>query len=157
MASLVFVVLFAGSALLFGAGFVAALLAQKKGYRPWFWLISLGPVGALWMLLKPNLRHATTPEARDQWETHADWTGGILSGFTLFFLMGLPLFGMLAIFRVTAMPPAGAMNAATVIPTPQPVLEANPVDSSVTKPPATPVDAPNGTDAENPPFRATDD
>ena len=149
MASVVFVVLFVGSALFFGPGFIAALLAQKKGYRPWFWLISLGPVGTLWMLLKPNLRHATTPEERDQWETHADWTGGILSGFTLFFLMGLPLFGVLAFYRVVAMPPARFENVTTA-------LEADPVDSSVTKPPARPVDARNGTDAESPPSRASD-
>ena len=94
------VIFFLASCLYFGMGLIAACLAWVKGYRPWFWLISLGPVGALLMLLRPNLNRATTPEEREEWEQRADWTGGILSGITLFFAMGLSILGMVSVFSL---------------------------------------------------------
>lgn len=79
----------------FGAGLVSAVVARFKGYRPWFWVLSLGPVGLLLILVKPNLGKATTPEMREQWEQRADWTGGVLSCITLFFLIAaLPVSGV---------------------------------------------------------------
>ena len=88
------------SGLFFGAGLFAAGVAYVKGYRPWFWLIPLGPVGALLMLLRPNLNRATTPEEREQWEQRADWTGGVLSGITLFCMMAMPIAGVMLIFSL---------------------------------------------------------
>lgn len=116
---LVVLILFLSSCLLFGPGLYAALDAWMKGYRPWFWLVSLGPVGLLLMLLRPNLNQATTPEEREQWEQRADWTGGILSGITLFFAMAMPIFGMVAVFSLRS---ATVGPAPTVIAVPaQPV------------------------------------
>lgn len=110
---MVFLILFLCSCLLFGPGLFAALDAWMKGYRPWFWLVSLGPIGLLLMLLRPNLNQATTPEEREQWEQRADWTGGILSGITLFFAM-MPVAATMAIFslRSVAVPRPAAVIAA---------------------------------------------
>lgn len=88
------VLFFLTSSLFFGAGLIATCLAWKKGYRPWFWLISMGPIGLGLMLVKPNLSRATTPEQREQWEASADWMGGVLSGLSLFFLLAFPLLMM---------------------------------------------------------------
>lgn len=103
-----FLVLFSASALLFGSGLIAAVIAWKKEYRPWFWVLSCGPLGLLLILLKPNLREATTPEAREAWEERADWTGGVLSGFTFFFLVLVPALGFLTYFAAFSAPVAMA-------------------------------------------------
>ena len=138
MGSAVFLIFFL-SCVFCATGLFAACLAWMKGYRPWFWLISLGPVGALSMLLRPNLNRATTPEEREQWEQRADWTGGILSGFSLFFMMAMPIAGVLAIFslRSVAVGPAPAMIAVPAQPIedelvemPAPEPQVSPVESS---------------------------
>ncbi len=139
MSSVGLLILFLSSCLLFGPGLLAALDAWMKGYRPWFWLVSLGPVGALLMLLRPNLNRATTPEEREQWEQRADWTGGILSGITLFFAMALPILGMVAFvgLRSVAVGPAPAVIAVPAQPIvdelvemPAPEPQVSPVESS---------------------------
>lgn len=139
MNTAVFLIFFLCSGLFFGSGLFSACLAWVKGYRPWFWLVSLGPIGALSMLLRPNLNRATTPEEREQWEQRADWTGGILSGITLFFAMGLPIVGMLAFFslRTVAVGPATAVIAVPAQPIedelgemPAPEPQVSPVESS---------------------------
>jgi hypothetical protein len=89
------IVLFGGSVLVFGPGLLAAVIAWNKGYRPWFWFLAMGPIGLLWILMTPAVAQATTPEERERWETRTDWTGGILTGFTLLPLFALPLLGML--------------------------------------------------------------
>jgi hypothetical protein len=89
------IVLFGGSILVFGPGFLAAFIAWNKGYRPWFWLLAMGPIGLVWILATPAVVKATTPEQRERWETRTDWTGGILSGFTLLPMFALPLLGVL--------------------------------------------------------------
>lgn len=98
------VILISASSLLFGSGFLACVLAWKKGYHPWFWLLSLGPVGLLFMLFSPSLFAAATPEIREKWEDRADWTGGILSGLTFFFLLVPPTIGFLTSFSLAAPP-----------------------------------------------------
>ncbi|MBC8117044.1 MAG: hypothetical protein H7062_21825 [Candidatus Saccharimonas sp.] len=138
MNTAVFLIFFLCSSLFFGLGLVAAGVAYMKGYRPWFWLVSLGPIGAMSMLLRPNLNRATTPEEREQWEQRADWTGGILSGITLFFAMGLPIVGMLAFFslRTVAVPSAPAMIAVPALP-----IEDELVKMPVTEPQVSPVES----------------
>ena len=93
----------------FGPGFIAAVVAHRKGYRPWFWILSLGLVGMLVTLFMPGLVRATTPEQREQWESRADWTGGLLSGCTFLGMFVFPVVGVLFFARaVTLMgaPPA---------------------------------------------------
>lgn len=135
----VLVIFFLCSSVLFGLGLFSACLAWVKGYRPWFWLVSLGPVGALLMLLRPNLNRATTPEEREQWEQRADWTGGVLSGITLFFAMAMPIVGVLTFFSLRSVavgpPPAAIAVPAQPIkgeldemPAPEPQI--TPVESS---------------------------
>lgn len=104
-------ILFACLGLFFGAGFVAAFVARGKGYRPWFWLLALGPVGLLLLLIKPPLRNAATPEERERWEQRADWTGGILSVGTFFLLFAMPAFVLVgfASFRVARVVPPAAI------------------------------------------------
>ncbi|MEK6259666.1 MAG: hypothetical protein AABP62_13695 [Planctomycetota bacterium] len=135
--SYLMVFLFLCSSVLFVSSMISVSLAWLKGYRPWFWLVSLGPVGALLMLLQPNLNRATTPEQRERWEQRADWTGGILSGFTLFFGMALPILGM-AVFFVSpmAVPTAPAMIA---VPTPSIVDEL--VEMPAPKPQVSPAES----------------
>lgn len=87
-----------GSCLVFGPGLLAGFVARQKGYRPWPWLLSMGPIGLLLVLLGKGLDQAKTPEEREQWESRSDWTGGILSGFTMFFVLLLPLSVMLLAF-----------------------------------------------------------
>lgn len=100
------IVSLAGGTLLFGPGVLAAFVARHKGYRPWFWLLSAGPFGALLILLKPNLKQATTPEERERWEARTDLAGGILSGFTLFGMCGILLLGVVAFATVRVVPTA---------------------------------------------------
>ena len=106
MTAWVMVLLFAGSVLVFVPGLIAGLVAWSKGYRPWFWLLSMGPIGALVIALIPGLAHATTPEERERMESRADWTGGILSGFTILPALGLPLIVVLLIGSMTSAPVA---------------------------------------------------
>jgi hypothetical protein len=126
--------------LAFAMGLFAATLAWVKGYRPWFWLVSMGPIGAVLMLIKPNLNRAQTPEEREQWEARADWTGGILSGITLFFSFAVPilLFGALFSYRgVAVAPPTFTVRS----PAATEVMVDEPVDSpmeSQDEQPATP-------------------
>ena len=105
MITFVLLISLVGSCLLFAPGLVAAVVARHKGYRPWFWLLSFGPVGMIWILLKPNLRQATTPEERERWETSADWTGGVLSGFAFFLMFGFPMIAVLGFFSMRLAPP----------------------------------------------------
>lgn len=98
----IFVVLAAGSALVLGPGLVAAVVAHRKGYRPWFWILSCGLAGLLVTALMPGLGKADTPEQRERWENRADWTGGILSTFTFMSMMLLPLIGSLVLFGSVA-------------------------------------------------------
>ena len=131
---LVFVALCSG--VFFVSGMISVSLAWIKGYRPWFWLVSLGPVGALLMLLKPNLNRATTPEERELWEQRADWTGGILSGITLFFSMAMPILGMVTFFTmaigpapaVIAVPAQPIVDQLVEMPAPEP--QVSPVEST---------------------------
>ena len=127
------------SGVFFVSGMISVSLAWMKGYRPWFWLVSLGPVGAMLMISRRNLSCAATPEEREQWEQRADWTGGILSGITLFFAMGLPIVGMVAIFslRSVAVGPAPTVITVPAQPTedelvemPAPEPQVSPVESS---------------------------
>ncbi len=82
-----------GGLVILGPGLVSAVVAHRKGYRPWFWIFSLGLVGLLVTALMPGLRRADTPELRDRWETRADWTGGILSALTFTLTFLIPLMG----------------------------------------------------------------
>jgi len=129
--SLVFLGL-VSSCLFFGPGVMAAFVAQWKGYRPWFWLLSAGPFGMLLILLKPSLHRATTPEERERWEQQADWAGGILSGFTMFCMFALPMLGMLAFYGVRSVrvPPAPIATPPIVTSTLAPVIEAMSDDSA---------------------------
>ena len=95
-----------GSCLVFGPGLIAGVIAWHKGYRPWFWLLSFGPVGMFWILFKPSLDKATTPEERERWESRADWTGGVLSGFTSFVMFGIPLIAVVGYFSMSLTPAA---------------------------------------------------
>ena len=111
-----FGILLVGSVLVFGPGLIAGWIAWMKGYRPWFWLLAMGPIGALVIALFPSLARAATPEEIDRLETRADWTGGILTGFTVLPMFLLPLVGVLFFlqFRSMAPPPPPMMAAPTV-------------------------------------------
>ena len=121
--SFIFLIGLLGSCLVFGPGLVAAVIAWQKGYRPWFWLLSFGPVGMFWMLFKPSLDKATTPEERERWESRADWTGGVLSGFTSFVMFGIPLIAVVGYFSMSLTPAA-----------PRPVPAAPPMTVTVIEP-----------------------
>jgi hypothetical protein len=136
---MIVLILFLSSCLLFGPGLYAALDAWMKGYRPWFWLVSLGPVGLLLMLLRPNLKRATTPEEREQWEQRADWTGGILSGITLFFAMAMPIGGMMAIYSLRSVVTAPATAVITAPPmSSTPLIEEMPTTDALSPAEAVP-------------------
>jgi hypothetical protein len=131
MFGMIFVVFAAASILVFGPGVISAFVAWSKGYRPWFWLLSFGPVGTLLISLKPSLGKAATPEEREAWETRADWTGGILSGFTILPMFGLPLLLVVGMFSYLSMAaPAPPAVTAGPAPTRQVATEAMIEDSS---------------------------
>ena len=135
---IIFLIGLLGSCLVFGPGLVAGVIAWQKGYRPWFWLLSFGPVGMILILFKPNLNKATTPEERERWESRADWTGGVLSGFTAFVMFGIPLIAVVGYFSMSLTPAA-----------PRPVPPAPPMTAKVIEPapvssgPATTAEAPS--------------
>ena len=118
---IIIVILALGFWFVIGLGLTAAYIAWKKGYPPWFWLVSMGPVGTLWILITPNLNRATTPEERERWETRANWTGGVLSGFTILPMFGLPLIGLVGALSYRSMavgppaPPPTVTATATVV------------------------------------------
>jgi nitric oxide reductase large subunit len=116
---IIFVALALGGALVLGPGLVSAVVAHRKGYRPWFWILSCGLVGMLVTLLIPGLDQAATPEQRERWESRADWTGGLLSGFTFLFMGLLPTLGL--VFFVGAWRAAPMMKPGA-IPTPPPIV-----------------------------------
>jgi len=93
---------------LLGLGLVSAVIAARKGYRPWFWPLSLGPVGFVLILMKPALRRATTPEEREHWESSADWTGGVLSAVTFLGVLLPAMFLMVSFLSLSAAPVAPA-------------------------------------------------
>jgi hypothetical protein len=124
------IVLFGSSILVFGPGFLAAVIAWKKGYRPWFWFLAMGPIGLLWILLTPNIAQATTPEERERWETRTDWSGGILSGFTLLPMFALPLLGM-AFYALAARPARAPMPVTPIAVTMPVVTVEEPPDPTV--------------------------
>ena len=137
MGSAVFLIFFL-SCVFCATGLFAACLAWMKGYRPWFWLVSLGPVGALLMISRRNLSCAATPEEREQWEQRADWTGGILSGITLFFAMGLPILGVLTFFSMGSV---AIGPAPTVIAVPAQPIEDELVEMPAPEPQVSPVES----------------
>lgn len=128
--------LFLGAVILSGiilvAGLITALVANAKGYRPWFWILAMGPIGLIVMVVRKSLDRATTPEERERWQAQADWTGGILSGLTFVAVFAFPILGM-ATFIVTR---------AAVIP-PPPMVTPPPIAPPVT---VTPQVAPEATD-----------
>lgn len=109
------IITFAASAVFFGCGLISCVVAQRKGYRPWFWPLSLGPVGTLVIIAKAPLSRATTPEIREVWDRRADWTGGMLSGLSLCFMWAAAVIVLFGI-NVFPAPPAGRMvlSAASV-------------------------------------------
>ena len=125
-------------ALFFVTGMISVSLAWMKGYRSWFWFVSMGPVGALLMLLWPNLNRATTPEERELWEQRADWTGGILSGITLFFAMAMPIVGMVAIFSLRSV---AVIRPTAVITVPTQPIEDELVEMPAPEPQVSPVES----------------
>lgn len=96
MGLLVFLVIILVSGVVLVTGLITALVANSKGYRPWFWILSMGPIGLIIMMVKQSLNQATTPEERERWESQADWTGGVLSGLTFMTVFGLPVLGAAA-------------------------------------------------------------
>jgi len=111
-------ILFGSSVLVFGPGLLAAVIAWNKGYRPWFWLLAMGPIGLLWILMTPGLLQAATPEERERWETRTDWSGGILSGLTMLPMFALPLIGMLVFMSLRAPMPMRAPMPTAPMPVP---------------------------------------
>lgn len=97
-----FIAMAVGCLLVLGPGFIAAVVAHRKGYRPWFWVLSCGLVGLVVTAVMPPIRRAETPELRERWETRADWTGGILSGITFMLMFVFPIMGGLFFVGVTA-------------------------------------------------------
>jgi hypothetical protein len=143
MFGMIFVLFGAASILVFGPGLIAAFVASSKGYRPWFWLLSLGPVGMLVIALKPSLGKAETPEEREAWETSADWTGGVLSGFTILPMFGLPLIfvaGMLSYSSLAVAPPP--LPAVTAGPVVTGTMSDEPVEALPAEKPASEPDGP---------------
>jgi hypothetical protein len=114
-------VLLVAGALLFAPGLLSAVVAHQKGYRPWFWILSCGLVGMLVTIFIPSLSRATNPEERERWEARADWTGGLLSGFTFLSMFGMPLLAGLFFFSARS-------SMVRALPTPPPP----PIRGSVT-------------------------
>ncbi|HEY4262524.1 MAG TPA: hypothetical protein VGM98_20345 [Schlesneria sp.] len=124
-----------GGGLFLGPGLISAFIAHRKGYRPWFWLLSMGLIGTVVTLIIPGLGKATTPEERDRWESRADWAGGLMSGFTFFSLLALPL--MAALFFVGASRAAPAMRPMAPIAAPSGTMEEDSMETLLESVPQT--------------------
>jgi MFS family permease len=131
---MIFVVLAVGGAIVLGPGLVSAVVAHRKGYRPWFWILACGLVGLLVTVLIPGLSQESTPEQRERWESRADWTGGLLSGFTFLFTGLLPVLGIM--FFVGSWS-AAPMNAPLPNPPPPPFLLEEEVTTTIETPATT--------------------
>lgn len=107
-------------------GLISGFVAWRKGYPPWYWLFSMGPIGIIWILVTRNLSEATTPEEREGWETRANWTGGILSGLTVLPAFAFPFAAGGVFFFAAAPRPARPMMV-----TPPPAVT---VDESIHSP-----------------------
>lgn len=118
---IIFIAMVIGSLIILGPGLLSAVVAHRKGYRPWFWILSSGLVGLLVTVLMPGLGKADTPEQRERWEKRADWTGGLLSGFTFAFMFVLPALGLM--FFVGAWKTAPMMRPLGIPAPPQIVVE----------------------------------
>src|ERR1043165_9367416 len=97
MTLLILGLLLIGSGALIVPGLISGLVAWHKGYRPWFWLLSGGPVGSVVIAPMPGVNHATNPEEREQLESRANWIGGILSVLTGLLIVGTVLAGFVAL------------------------------------------------------------
>lgn len=93
-------------ATIFGLGLVSGWIAWAKHYRPWYWLLSMGPIGTFVIAILPDLLSANTPEERDKLESKVNWTGGILSGMTFLPVVGLPVMGAIVFLSFRAAAPA---------------------------------------------------
>lgn len=112
-AAVILVLATLGSVLIFGPGLLAGLIAHQKGFRPWHWLVSAGPVGLVIVLFMPSRGDAKTPEQQADWENRYDWIGGLLSGITAILLFGFSLF---LIFTLLSVP-----SVAVPLPAPRPI------------------------------------
>lgn len=106
---------FVASVLFCGCGLVSCVVAHAKGYRPWFWPLSLGPVGTLAILAKAPLSRAKTPEIREVWEQRTDWTGGILSGISLCSMCAAALVTLFGISIFPSAPGARPISSAVIV------------------------------------------
>lgn len=122
---MLFVAMAVGCVLVLGPGMVAAVVAHRKGYRPWFWVLSFGLIGLVVTVMIPALRKAETPELRERWENRADWTGGILSSVTFMLMFVFPLMGGLLFVGVVA-PMGGPPVAIPAPPVVSPPLRVEP-------------------------------
>lgn len=135
-------------------GLISAIIANFKGYRPWFWILAMGPVGLIIMLVKQSLNRATTPEERERWETQADWTGGVLSGLTFMSVFGLPILGAAAFLSARAVaipaPPPVAPPLVVVPEVAPPALDEVMIDAPAQAAPAEQPDDSGPTSNGNP-------
>jgi len=71
-------------ALLGGSFILSPLIAMKKGYKPWFWVLACGPIGLVTIVYLPTLKTAKDPDEYERLENRANWMGGILSWIAIF-------------------------------------------------------------------------
>lgn len=77
-------VFLAVSALSFLSFLISPLVAWRKGYSPYLWLFSCGPVGLVVIACLPSTSTAQTPEEMELMQVRANTTGAILTGVALF-------------------------------------------------------------------------
>jgi hypothetical protein len=81
------------------------LIAMKKGYAPYYWLLACGPIGLMVIMSQAALKSAKNPEEYEQLENQANFTGAILSGIAIFIAMVPVLLAISARLHPPAAPP----------------------------------------------------
>lgn len=78
-----------------GASFVfSPLIAMKKGYKPWFWLLACGPIGLTTIICLRPLKSAKDPVEYEWLENRANFIGAVLSWIAIF-ICTIPLLAAL--------------------------------------------------------------
>jgi len=76
-------VFLAASAISFISFLISPLIAWRKGYSPYLWLFSCGPIGLIVIACLPSISSAQSPEQMELMQARANTTGAILTGVAL--------------------------------------------------------------------------
>ena len=87
-----------------GSLLLSPLIAIKKRYPPYYWLLACGPVGLIVIALLPPLKSAKDPEEYERFEARGNFIGAVLSAIAILvgmFLVVAILSRVVAQFRPT--------------------------------------------------------